>query len=156
MGGRVTRSQSREILRAKTLQQALESGASPSFLPPTTPSAAEPSSLSWNPPTSNPNVTTQEDPLDLRRQYLEQLFEKSPDALIVVDSSFRVQCVNREFQRMFGYSDAQTLSQPIDSLILPPDRAAEANWIAQCLQRGEQLTLETQRRHRDGALLDVS
>ncbi len=157
MGGRVTRSaQSREILRAKTLQQALECGASPSFIPPTIPSAAEPSSLSWNPVASNPNVTTQEDPLDLRRQYLEQLFESSPDALIVVDSSFRVQCVNREFQRMFGYSDAQTLSQPLDSLILPPDRAAEANWIAQCLQRGEQLTLETQRRHRDGALLDVS
>jgi PAS domain S-box-containing protein len=74
----------------------------------------------------------------------------------VVDSSFHAQCVNREFQRMFGYSDAQILSQPIDSLILPPDRAAEAHWIAQCLQRGEQLTLETQRRHRDGTLLDVS
>jgi PAS domain S-box-containing protein len=123
---------------------------------PGSPTAAQPSSLSWNPAESNPNVTTQQDPLDLRRQYLEQLFENSPDALIVVDSSFHAQCVNREFQRIFGYSDAQTLSQPIDSLILPPDRAAEAHWIAQCLQRGEQLTLETQRRHRDGTLLDVS
>ncbi|MGB7822229.1 MAG: PAS domain S-box protein, partial [Candidatus Sulfotelmatobacter sp.] len=157
MGGRVTRSsQSREILRAKSLRQALECGASPSFIPPGIPTAAQPSSLSWNPAASNPNVTTQEDPLDLRRQYLEQLFENSPDALIVVDSSFHAQCVNREFQRMFGYSGAQTLSQPIDSLILPPDRAAEAHWIAQCLQRGEQLTLETQRRHSDGTLLDVS
>ncbi len=157
MGGRVTRSsQSREILRAKSLRQALECGASPSFIPPGIPTAAQPSSLSWNPAAWNPNVTTQGDPLDFRRQYLEQLFENSPDALIVVDSSFHAQCVNREFQRMFGYSDAQTLSQPIDSLILPPDRAAEAHWIAQCLQRGEQLTLETQRRHSDGTLLDVS
>ena len=110
----------------RRLHQALECGASPSFIPPGIPTAAQPSSLSWNPAASNPNVTTQEDPLDLRRQYLEQLFENSPDALIVVDSSFHAQCVNREFQRMFGYSDAQTLSQPIDSLILPPDRAAEA------------------------------
>jgi|HubBroStandDraft_2_1064218.scaffolds.fasta_scaffold15597_3 two-component system cell cycle sensor histidine kinase/response regulator CckA len=157
MGGRVTRSaRSRELLRAKSLQQALECGASPSFIPAGSPTAAEPSSLSWHPAESNPSVTTAPDPLDLRRQYLEQLFQNSPDSLVVVDASFRAQCVNREFQRLFGYSEAQTLSQPIDSLILPPDRAAEAQWIAQCLQRGEPLTLETQRRHRDGTLLDVS
>ena len=57
---------------------------------------------------------------------------------------------------MFGYSAAQILAHPIDSLILPPDRAAEAHWISQCLQRGEQITLETQRRRQDGTLLDVS
>ncbi|HKN15742.1 MAG TPA: PAS domain S-box protein [Candidatus Sulfotelmatobacter sp.] len=157
MGGRVTRSaQSRELLRAKSLHQALECGASPSFIPTGSPTAAQPSSLSWNPAESNPSVTTEQDPLDLRRQYLEQLFQNSPDSLIVVDSSFHAQAVNREFQRVFGYSEAQILSQPIDSLILPTDRAAEAQWIAQCLQRGEQLSLETQRRHRDGTLLDVS
>jgi two-component system, cell cycle sensor histidine kinase and response regulator CckA len=157
MGGRVTRSgQSRELLPAKSLRQALECGASPSFIPTGSPTAAQPSSLSWQPAESNPNVTTEQDPLDLRRQYLEQLFQNSSDSLVVVDSSFHAQCVNREFQRVFGYTEAQTLSQPIDSLILPADRAAEAQWIVQCLQRGEQLSLETQRRHRDGTLLDVS
>jgi two-component system cell cycle sensor histidine kinase/response regulator CckA len=157
MGGRVTRpAQAREILRAKGLREALECGASPSFIPPGIPTAAQPSSLSWNPAESNPSVTSQENPLDLRRQYLEQLFQNSSDGLVVVDSSFRAQCVNREFQRMFGYSDGQILSQAVDSLILPPERAPEAHWMAQCLQRGEQLTLETQRRHRDGTLLDVS
>jgi two-component system cell cycle sensor histidine kinase/response regulator CckA len=157
MGDRVTRSpQSGELLRAKGLRQALGRGAPPSFVPPGVPTAAQPSSLSWNFPDANPNVTSSENPLNLRRQYLEQLFENSPDALLIVDSSFRVHCANHEFQRMFGFSTAQTLSQSIDSLILPSDRAAEAQWIAQCLQRGEQLTLETQRRRRDGTLLDVS
>ena len=157
MGGRVTRSaQSKAILRANSLRQALECGASPSFIPPGIPAPAHSSSLSWNPVESNPNVTDQAGSLDLRRQFLEQLFENSPDALLVVDASFRVQCVNHEFQRMFGYSAAQALSHPIDSLILPPDRAPESHWITQCLQRGEQITLETQRRHRDGTLLDVS
>jgi PAS domain S-box-containing protein len=143
-------------VRAKNLRQALECGGSPSLNSTGVPTAVQPSALSWNPVEPSPNVTTQEDSLDLRRQYLEQLFQNSPDSLIVVDSSFRAQCVNREFQRMFGYSEAQTLAQPVDSLILPADRAAEAQWIAQCLQRGEQLTLETQRRHRDGTLFDVS
>jgi two-component system, cell cycle sensor histidine kinase and response regulator CckA len=156
MGGRVTRSaQSKDFLRAKTLRQALECGASPSFIPAGIPSAAQPTSLSWTPAEPNSPVIAPE-ALDGRRQFLEQLFENSPDALVIVDASFHAQCVNREFQRMFGYSAAQALSHNVDALILPPERTAEAHWILQCLQRGEQITLETQRRRRDGSLLDVS
>jgi two-component system cell cycle sensor histidine kinase/response regulator CckA len=178
MGDRVTRvRQSRELVRAKRLRQALERGAPPAFIPPDAPNpVAQPSTLSWNPPEKNSteknSVETNsrkansaektaakvsaEDTLSTRRQYLEQLFQTSPDPLIIVDASFHTQCVNQEFQRMFGYSAAETLSHSIDELIFPPDRSAEAQWIAQCLQRGERLTLETQRRCKDGSLLDVS
>ena len=183
MGDRVTRApQSGDLVRARSLRKALKRGATPTFIPPAVPNpTAQPSALSWyfpeksSPEKSSPEKSsgkenlsqkgsveksfkqnTPEEILDLRRQYLEQLFESSPDALIVVDASFRTQCVNREFQRMFGYSASQAMGQPIDALILPPDRAAESEWIAQCLQRGEQITLETQRRRHDGSLLDVS
>jgi two-component system, cell cycle sensor histidine kinase and response regulator CckA len=157
MGGRVTRSaQSKDILRANSLRHALDSGASPSFIPAGITIPTQPSSLSWNSIDPGPANVTSEDSGDVHRQFLEQLFENSPDALVVADLSFRTQCVNREFQRLFGFSSAQVLSQPVDALILPPERAAEAHWIAQCLERGELITLETQRRHRDGTLLDVS
>jgi len=166
MGDRVTRApQSGELVRAKTLRRALKRGAAPTFVPPAVPNApAQPSALSWycdkNTETDsaekNSRPISPEEILDLRYQYLEQLFESSPDALVVVDAGFHTQCVNREFQRMFGYSASQVMGQPIDSLILPPDRAAESDWITQCLQRGEQITLETQRRRHDGSLLDVS
>jgi two-component system cell cycle sensor histidine kinase/response regulator CckA len=156
MGGRVTRSaQSKDLLRAKSLRQALECGASPGFIPPSVPAPA-PASLSWNSLQSNSAAAEAKDSLELRRHFLDQLFENSSDALLIVDPSFHAQCVNREFQRLFGYSAAQILSHSIDSLILPPDRSPEAHWISQCLQRGEQITLETQRRHHDGTLLDVS
>jgi two-component system cell cycle sensor histidine kinase/response regulator CckA len=168
MGDRVTRApQSGDLARAKNLRKALKRGGSPTFIPPAVPNPiAQPSVLSWYPADASPSGKSSAEPssrqnttdeiLDLRRQYLEQLFESSPDALIVVDAAFSTQCVNREFQRMFGYSATQSMGQPIDALILPPDRAAESEWIAQCLQRGEQITLETQRRRRDGSLLDVS
>jgi two-component system, cell cycle sensor histidine kinase and response regulator CckA len=163
MGGRVTQSgQSRELLRAKRLRQALQRGAPPTFIPPRAPnSVAQPSTLSWaaepkNSAQKNSKKNNPEEILDPRRQYLEQLFQSSPDALIVVDASFRTLCVNQEFQRIFGYTAAQILGQSIDAFIFPPDRAAEVQWIAQCLQRGERLTLETQRRCKDGTLLDVS
>jgi two-component system, cell cycle sensor histidine kinase and response regulator CckA len=173
MGDRVTRApQSRELVRAKRLRQALERGAPPAFVPPSIPEpAAQPSSLSWHPVANsektnsnsnsrdkdkNPEKTRSDETLSIRRQYLEQLFQNSPDPLIITDAAFRAQCVNQEFQRMFGYSAAQVLGKSIDQLIFPPDRAAEAEWIRQCLQRGERLTLETQRLCEDGTLLDVS
>jgi two-component system, cell cycle sensor histidine kinase and response regulator CckA len=162
MGSRVTRSQqSRELARARTLRQALESGATPSLTPPGIPNPiAQPPLLSWNSATNhaekNPEKVDSEKTLAIRRQYLEQLFQSSPDPLIIVDCSFRAQCVNQEFQRMFGYSADEILGKPIDDLVFPADRGAEAQWIAQCLERGEHLTLETQRRCKDGTLLDIS
>src|ERR1700683_5531897 len=172
MGDRVTREpQSGEIVRAKSLRRALKRGAAPSFVPPDLPNpAAEPSSLSWyfeekhsgdtvsaEKHSADKNSPPQsEEVLNLRRRYLEQLFESAPNAAVVLDARFRTQCVNREFQRMFGYSASQAMGQPIDSLIVPADRAPESDWAATCLRRGEQITLESQRSHHDGSLIDVS
>jgi two-component system, cell cycle sensor histidine kinase and response regulator CckA len=167
MGDRVTRPQSRELVRARKLRQALERGTPPAFIPPSLPNpVAQPSSLCWNvaPKRSgktnskekNTTEPASEETLGIRRQYLEQLFQNSPDPLIITDASFRTQCVNHEFQSMFGYSAAESLGKSIDQMIFPADRSAEAQWIAQCLQRGERLTLETQRLCKDGTLLDVS
>src|SRR5277367_2024657 len=157
MGERFTQSpQARDLVRAKRLRHALDRDAAPSFIPSGIPSTlAQPPSLSWFPgqahsPRTKPPATNADDTLSVRSQYLEQLFESSPDALVVVDDSLRAQCVNQEFQRMFGYSASQAMGQPLDDLILPPDRAPESQWITQCLQRGEQITLETKRRRSDG------
>jgi two-component system, cell cycle sensor histidine kinase and response regulator CckA len=156
MGERVTRSRSKELARAKGLRKALERGAPPAFVPPENPNpVAQPSELSWRCPDSD-SEATHEHNLEIRRRYLEQIFHNSPDPVIVVNTSFHVECVNPAFESMFGFTVADTHNRSIDDLVFPPDRAAEAQWIAQCLQRGEKLTLETQRRCKDGSLLDVS
>src|SRR5258708_32127819 len=160
MGGRDTRApQSKELLRAKNLREALDRGSAPAFVPPVTPDpATPPSSLSWALELDAAVQTlksTPEEVLDFHRQYLEQLFLGSPDPLIIVDTSFHTLCVNPQFERMFGFPAAQILGQSIDALIFPPDRSGEAQWIGQCLQRGERITLETQRCCKDGTLLDV-
>src|ERR1700720_3428988 len=158
MGGRVTRApQSKDLVRAKSLRQALTSGVPPAFVPPTAPNpVGQPSALSWASQPKDSRKSNPHESLDSHRQYLEQLFEGSPDSLIIVDGSFHTLCVNLEFQRMFGYSAAQIMGQSVHDLILPSERAAESEWIVQCLRRGERITLETQRRCSDGTLLEVS
>ena len=109
MGDRVTRvPQSRELVRAKRLRQALERGTPPAFVPPAVPNpVAQPFFLSWSSgekssgekspaekalaeksPAENPGKTNSkernskkpasEETLNIRRQYLEQLFQNSP------------------------------------------------------------------------------
>jgi len=168
MGDRVTRvPQSGELVRAKTLRRALKRGAPPSFVPPDLPNPAVQSpALSWycadtvsaekHSADKDSQPQSAEEILDLRRRYLEQLFESAPNAAVVLDAHFRTQCVNRGFQSMFGYSASQAMGQPIDSLIVPPGRAPESDWAATCLRRGEHITLESQRRRQDESLVDVS
>jgi PAS domain S-box-containing protein len=40
--------------------------------------------------------------------------------------------------------------------VVPPDRLAESLWVTEALAKGQRITLETQRRKKDGTLLDVS
>jgi two-component system cell cycle sensor histidine kinase/response regulator CckA len=140
MGDRVTQSrQSGDILRAKFLKQALERGTAPTLLPPG-------SVLAWN-QTESPET---------RAHYLEQLFQSMPDALSIVDGERRVLSANDAFRRMFGYADWEVLGERLDSLVVPSERQAETHWIAECIEKGERITLETQRRRKDGSLGDVS
>jgi len=161
MGDRITRvTQPRELVRAKGLRQALRRGAPPTFVSAGIPNLEKPATLSWHPVEKKPSEkkrskSTADETQEIRRHYLEQIFQDIPDPLIVTDASFRTLCINHEFHRVFGFSPAETLGKLIDTLIFPANRSAETEWIAQCLERGEHITLETQRHCKDGTLLDV-
>src|SRR5258708_13497015 len=149
MGGRVTRTpQSGELVRARKLRQALQGGASPTFIPPGNPSpVVQPSSLSWsfektiektisekkNSAEKNPRKISHEEILTTRRHYLEQIFQNSPDPVILTNASFRTQRPNQEFHRMFGYSTPETLRPSTPDLLFPPDRPTASPPPAQCL-----------------------
>jgi PAS domain S-box-containing protein len=89
-------------------------------------------------------------------QFLEQIFQASPDGLSVADSSNRVLMANETFVRMFGYEVAEVVGHPLENLVVPPERLAESRWVTEALAKGQRITLETQRRKKDGTLLDVS
>jgi two-component system cell cycle sensor histidine kinase/response regulator CckA len=155
MGDRVIPSGRGNFRRARQLNDALKSGKPPAFVAPGSDGALRrtskeplPSSLSlpWN---DQPSLTE-------RAQFLEQMFQASPDGLSIADCNNRVLWVNDTFVRMFGYGVDEVLGHPIDDLVVPPDRLAESQWIWEALAQEERITLETQRKKKDGHLVEVS
>ncbi len=90
-----------------------------------------------------------------RAQLLEQAFQSSPDALSIADYEHNVIWANETFARLFGYEPGEIIGQALESLVVPPDRLAESRWVSEALAKGERITLDTQRRKKDGTLLDV-
>ena len=151
MGERVTRSRRIDLSRASQLKKALESGAPPALVvPPDTDSLSCPLPPLSKAPSNKP-ASAQD-----RLQFLEQMFQASPDGLSIADTDHQVLWANEAFVRMFDYQLADVVGQPLENLVVPPDRLAESRWVTEALARGERITLETQRRKKDGTLLDVS
>ncbi len=148
MGERVTPSNTDQLARARRLKKTLESGAPPSFVV-----RENAQSIPRQCPVfASPDGDTKE----LRFCYIEQSFENAPNPLCIVDAQGRMICINGAFQKVFGYSLSEALNHTIDNLIVPPGREAETKWISECILHGEKITLETQRRRKDGSMVDVS
>lgn len=94
--------------------------------------------------------------LSIEKAYLEQLFESSPEAIVVVDNNGHLLRVNGEFTRMFGYTRSEAIGRPIDELIAPEDLIEEALSLTKDVTQGKLISLETIRRRKDGGTVHVS
>jgi two-component system, cell cycle sensor histidine kinase and response regulator CckA len=149
MGGRVTQSSAGDIARARRLKSVLESGAPPVFIP------AENVSVTTSAPALASAVSNAAAP-HIHSRYLEPLFQASPDALSISDCDHRLLWSNAAFSRLFGYDPSEILGQNLETLVVPADRLPEALWLREAVAKGQSLTLETQRRKKDGTLIHVS
>jgi PAS domain S-box-containing protein len=87
---------------------------------------------------------------------LASIVESSGDAIISKNLDGIVITWNKGAERIFGYTEAEMVGQPI-ALLAPPERAAEMAQILERIKRGERVeTFETIRRRKDGRLLDIS
>src|SRR5690349_3306447 len=88
--------------------------------------------------------------------YLAAIVESSDDAILSKDLNGIVRSCNAAAERMFGYSAAELVGQPI-RVIIPADRQAEEDDIIGRIRRGERVHhFQTVRRAKDGHLVDVS
>ena len=90
------------------------------------------------------------------REQLVSIVDYSDDAIIGKTLTGNIVNWNKGAERLYGYTLAEVLGQPI-SILLPPDRPDELPQIMARLKRGESIDHEeTVRRTKDGRLIDVS
>jgi two-component system, cell cycle sensor histidine kinase and response regulator CckA len=159
MGERVTPSRRADLAHASRLKKALESGAAPAFVKPgngASPSNGACSEPSCPLPPLTDALSKDQQSAETRLQFLEQMFQASTDGLSIADSNQRILLANQAFVRMFEYEAAEVVGQRLEDLVVPPDRLTEFRWVTESIAKGERIVLETQRRKKDGSLLDVS
>jgi PAS domain S-box-containing protein len=95
---------------------------------------------------------------ELRKQTfrLDQLFEQSPEAVVVLSTEDRIVRVNKEFTRMFGYEPDEVLQRYINDLIVPEAQIESCQAYTRLVQQGGRVEVETVRRRKDGTEIDVS
>ena len=160
MGDRVAQSGRPDLSRANRLKEALERGAPPAFVTPADTSTPENPSPEPSASPANASCTEHSCPVpplpesfpsdQPPLQFLQQMFQASPDGLSIADSDHRVLWANETFVRMFHYEAAEVVGQSLENLVVPPERLAESRWVTEALAKGERLMLETQRRKKDG------
>ncbi len=97
-----------------------------------------------------------EEELLVQKAYLEQLFNSAPEAIVLHDSDDRVVNVNTEFTQMFGYTREEAVGQFINDLVAPKKLRNEADFFSKSVIGGERIEADSQRRRKDGSLIDVS
>jgi two-component system, NarL family, sensor kinase len=87
--------------------------------------------------------------------YLRALIENSPIAIVVLDGQYRYTICNPAFEKLFQYSPKELSSADLDDLIAGPEMADEAACLSGRVMRGNKVHTVTQRRRRDGMMVDV-
>lgn len=97
-----------------------------------------------------------EQELSRQKAYFQQLFDNSPDGIIMVDNRDRIISANASFLNAFGYNADDVNGRQINDLIVPDYLEGEANSISGTALNGQVAKKETVRMRKDGSLVEVS
>jgi PAS domain S-box-containing protein len=85
-----------------------------------------------------------------------ELFESSPEAIVLVDGQSTVHRVNAEFTRLFQYTEVEIKGRNIDQILAKGDEMTTAADITKNIESGERISIDTIRYCKDGTKLFVS
>ena len=93
--------------------------------------------------------------LKLQKEYYESLINNVPFATVTLDMNHKIVDCNQAFESMFGFTQSEVLLQDLDTLIAPPEMVSELHTYSNVVAEGEIVHQYTQRRRKDGSLVDV-
>jgi len=101
----------------------------------------------------------EQEPIHSRPAMLRAILESAVTAILAIDRSGRIHTVNPATERMFGYTNAEMLGQPVNMLMPEPYRTHHDRYIENYLQSGEKKIIgigrEVEGRRKDGSIFPI-
>ncbi len=91
-----------------------------------------------------------------QKAHLDELFEHTPEAIMLLDLQGRVLRINKEFTRLFGFAVHEIVNRASIDLIVPSQLREEVLQSRRRLSQARHLTSETVRKRKDGSDLNVA
>ncbi|MEO8520466.1 MAG: GAF domain-containing protein [Acidobacteriota bacterium] len=88
-------------------------------------------------------------------QQLAAIVESSDDVILSKSLEGIITSWNGAAERMFGYTAAEAVGQPI-FMIVPPERYGEERGVLERVRAGQPVEMETERRRKDGSTVAIS
>lgn len=94
----------------------------------------------------------------IKRQnaYFQQLFDNSPEGIVLLDNKEQVIKINDSFKELFGYKQGDIEGRKINELLLPDDKKREGDKITEEIQKGNTVEKESIRKTKAGKKIHVS
>jgi PAS domain S-box-containing protein len=67
--------------------------------------------------------------ITIQKAYLEQLFEASTEAIVFINENDRVEQINSQFTKIFGFAADEVIGRSLDETIIPPSRHEEGKSV---------------------------
>lgn len=97
-----------------------------------------------------------ESDLQLQTAYFEQLYQSSPEGIVLLDNEDVITSANEAFTRLFGYTQPEVIGRRTTELIVPDELQSQAASLTAQVAEGHSINIETVRRRKDGSRLRVS
>lgn len=94
--------------------------------------------------------------VSVNTSFSAQHYDKSPDAIVVLNKSNEVVHVNESFERLFSYSFDEIRAKNINQLIVPEGHLEEARELSKNALDRKIVRKDTQRKSKDGRTIWVS
>lgn len=96
-----------------------------------------------------------EEMLNTQTAYFRQLFENSPDGIVLLDQHDIVLDVNHAFTRMFGYEHPECIGREINDLVIGPEHRDAARRVSREARASMTRVDGVQRQRKDGSTFRV-
>jgi PAS domain S-box-containing protein len=94
--------------------------------------------------------------LGVQKIYFSQLFENSPQAIVILDNHYNIININKGFENLFQYKIEEVKGSNIKEVIVPEENKEESEETMDRVLKGEVAKLEGIRNRKDGTAVNVS